>query len=231
MHAGAPSKTNGCPPRCSGGCGPSRSPRRGPRWAGPPRRTRASARPAGRGADGRGALEGIDGVAQVIAQLEGVFLPAASWEGQVLPARVRDYRPAMLTSCCPGDVVGRRSPRRRSGGRTAAPRPPLRPASWRSTRRTRLLRPQPTCPKTSVACLRGRPRREPSAPPGPEAGSGPSAEGLAGSRPTVESAVVDALGRGGGLFFRQIVMPCRRSRRAHRLGSRRRRCGRLRGVV
>lgn len=45
---------------------------------------------------GEPTLAGIDGVAQVIAQFEGVALPMEQWEREVLPARVPDYRPAML---------------------------------------------------------------------------------------------------------------------------------------
>ncbi|WP_302962429.1 DEAD/DEAH box helicase [uncultured Adlercreutzia sp.] len=41
-------------------------------------------------------LSGIDGVAQVIAQFEGAALPMTQWESDVFPARVPDYRPAML---------------------------------------------------------------------------------------------------------------------------------------
>ena len=41
-------------------------------------------------------LSGIDGVAQVIAQFEGAALPMAQWESDVFPARVPDYRPALL---------------------------------------------------------------------------------------------------------------------------------------
>jgi ATP-dependent Lhr-like helicase len=41
-------------------------------------------------------LRGIDGVATVIDQLSGVPVPASAWESFVLPARVRDYQPAML---------------------------------------------------------------------------------------------------------------------------------------
>ncbi len=41
-------------------------------------------------------LAGIDGVAQVIAQFEGAYLPMAQWESTVLPLRVPDYRPTML---------------------------------------------------------------------------------------------------------------------------------------
>ncbi|QEE60586.1 ATP-dependent helicase [Salinibacterium sp. dk2585] len=41
-------------------------------------------------------LKGVDGVAQVIEQLAGVPIPASALETLVLPARVRDYSPAML---------------------------------------------------------------------------------------------------------------------------------------
>lgn len=44
----------------------------------------------------RGALEGQEGVLQVIEQLAGLPLPASVWEQQILPARVRDYAPDML---------------------------------------------------------------------------------------------------------------------------------------
>ena len=43
-----------------------------------------------------GRLSGVDGVAAVIEQLEGARIPASAWEAYVLPARVGDYRPAML---------------------------------------------------------------------------------------------------------------------------------------
>lgn len=45
---------------------------------------------------GEPTLADIDGVAQVIAQFEGAALPMEQWEREVLPARVPDYRPAML---------------------------------------------------------------------------------------------------------------------------------------
>ncbi|MFL4474240.1 ATP-dependent helicase [Paeniglutamicibacter sp. MACA_103] len=41
-------------------------------------------------------LRGIDGVLAVIEQLAGVPVPASALESHVLPARVRDYTPAML---------------------------------------------------------------------------------------------------------------------------------------
>ena len=43
-----------------------------------------------------GDLRGIDGLVTAIDQLSGVALPASTWESLVLPARVRDYSPAML---------------------------------------------------------------------------------------------------------------------------------------
>lgn len=45
---------------------------------------------------GTGELRGIDGVAAVVEQLAGVPIPASALESLVLPARVRDYSPAML---------------------------------------------------------------------------------------------------------------------------------------
>ena len=51
-------------------------------------------------------LRGVDGVAQVIDQLAGVALPASAWESLVLPARVRDYSPAMLDELtATGEVI------------------------------------------------------------------------------------------------------------------------------
>ena len=43
-------------------------------------------------ADSEHRLEGPRGVAQVVAQLAGFEIPAAAWEGSVLPARVRGYK-------------------------------------------------------------------------------------------------------------------------------------------
>jgi ATP-dependent Lhr-like helicase len=45
-------------------------------------------------------LHGVDGVARVIEQLEGLELPAAAWERDILPARVADYEPGMLDELC-----------------------------------------------------------------------------------------------------------------------------------
>ncbi|MFI5777375.1 ATP-dependent helicase [Nocardia sp. NPDC051570] len=53
-----------------------------------------------------GELRGVDGVAAVVEQLAGVPIPASAWESLVLPARVRDYSPAMLDELmATGEVV------------------------------------------------------------------------------------------------------------------------------
>ena len=71
-------------------------------------------------------LHGVEGVAKVIEQLEGLELPAAAWEREILPARVHDYAPAMLDELClSGEVAwarlrvtppeGELNPRARAG--------------------------------------------------------------------------------------------------------------------
>ncbi|MEU7634125.1 ATP-dependent helicase [Nocardia sp. NPDC049220] len=51
-------------------------------------------------------LRGVDGVAAVVEQLAGVPIPASAWESLVLPARVRDYSPAMLDELmATGEVI------------------------------------------------------------------------------------------------------------------------------
>ena len=55
---------------------------------------------------GVGELRGIDGVMRVVEQLAGVPLPASALESLILPARVRDYSPAMLDELtAAGDVL------------------------------------------------------------------------------------------------------------------------------
>src|ERR671932_1193169 len=41
-------------------------------------------------------MRGVDGVLAVVEQLAGALVPASALESLVLPARVRDYAPAML---------------------------------------------------------------------------------------------------------------------------------------
>ena len=57
-------------------------------------------------------LHGLDGVLQVIRQLEGYEIPAAAWESQILPLRVASYRPEYLDKLCySGEVMwGRLAP-------------------------------------------------------------------------------------------------------------------------
>ncbi|MFZ4893438.1 ATP-dependent helicase [Plantibacter sp. Mn2098] len=53
-----------------------------------------------------GSLRGIDGVAAVIDQLAGTYIPASAWESLILPSRVADYSPAMLDELtATGEVV------------------------------------------------------------------------------------------------------------------------------
>ena len=54
---------------------------------------------------------GVDALAEALAALEGVWLPAGLWESVVLPARVADYRPAMLDELiATGEVVWQARP-------------------------------------------------------------------------------------------------------------------------
>ena len=58
----------------------------------------------------------LDVLAETLAALEGVPLPAAAWEGHVLPARVPGYRPGMLDELlADGDVLWRIVPEEAGG--------------------------------------------------------------------------------------------------------------------
>jgi ATP-dependent Lhr-like helicase len=52
------------------------------------------------------ALSGIEGLRAIVAQLEGVELPARAWERHVLPARLDRYDPAWLDMLCLTGQVG-----------------------------------------------------------------------------------------------------------------------------
>ncbi len=71
--------------------------------------------------DAAGRVEGADGVAEVVSQLEGRAVPLRHWEGEVLPARVHGYHPALLDALAlSGRVLWRRGlgrPRRPGSGR------------------------------------------------------------------------------------------------------------------
>jgi len=50
-------------------------------------------------------LTGIDGLQEVIAQLDGFEIAASAWERSVLPLRVQHYEPSMLDTLCLGGEV------------------------------------------------------------------------------------------------------------------------------
>ncbi|KWV13685.1 hypothetical protein ATB53_15190 [Xanthomonas translucens] len=50
--------------------------------------------------DGEGCVACAEALASVLAQLEGFEAPAALWEADLLPTRVRDYAPAWLDELC-----------------------------------------------------------------------------------------------------------------------------------
>jgi ATP-dependent Lhr-like helicase len=70
-------------------------------------------------------LEGRAGLLEVLEQLAGIEAPAAEWEEQILPSRVRDYEPRWLDELClSGEVVwARLTPRTERSGRSGAPSP------------------------------------------------------------------------------------------------------------
>ena len=51
-------------------------------------------------------LYGIEGMLQVIRQLEGYEAPGPAWEAAILPARVADYQPEFLDRLCLAGEVG-----------------------------------------------------------------------------------------------------------------------------
>jgi ATP-dependent Lhr-like helicase len=56
---------------------------------------------------------GLEGLATVVAQLDGFELPAAAWESDVLAARVTEYDPTLLDTLC---LMGRVAWGRTAGG-------------------------------------------------------------------------------------------------------------------
>jgi ATP-dependent helicase Lhr and Lhr-like helicase len=74
-------------------------------------------------------LHGADGVLQIIRQLQGYEISAVSWESEILPGRVANYKPELLDQLClSGEVMwGRLSPHpafeNNAGGRQHRVRP------------------------------------------------------------------------------------------------------------
>jgi len=50
-------------------------------------------------------LAGVDGLQQIIAQLEGFEIAASAWERNILPLRVANYEPTLLDMLCLGGEV------------------------------------------------------------------------------------------------------------------------------
>jgi len=50
-------------------------------------------------------MEGPEAVIEVVRQLEGVHLPAAAWEAEILPARISDYQPGWLDQHCQSGLL------------------------------------------------------------------------------------------------------------------------------
>ncbi len=64
-------------------------------------------------------VEGPEGVAAVVGQLEGFEAPASAWESEILPARVANYDPAWLDLLClSGRCVWSRLSPARAGARS-----------------------------------------------------------------------------------------------------------------
>ena len=79
-------------------------------------------------------VSGPDALAGILAQLEGYEAPAASWEAELLSARVKDYAPAWLDDLCTaGRTLWTRlrppAPDGRPGGGPVGVRPPARPGT------------------------------------------------------------------------------------------------------
>jgi len=66
---------------------------------------------------------GLEGLATVIAQLDGFEVPAAAWETEVLPSRVAEYDPALLDTLC---MMGRVAWGRAAGQRGSGAAGPIR---------------------------------------------------------------------------------------------------------
>lgn len=150
----------------------------------------------GIGVAGQERFEGIEGTADVIAQFEGVFLPAASWESQVLPSRVRDYRPSMLDELLSSGEILWVGDRRESEGNDGF------------TGERRGARPVGRGEGSGLVAF--FPTDSPLAPerfdPMGQQAAAATSDGLpAAERLAVDAAIVAALGLGGGLFFNQIV--------------------------
>ena len=134
-------------------------------------------------------LYGKTGLRQAIRRLQGFEMPAAAWEGEVLPARVRGFRTQWLDELClAGDVVwGRLSERNSDPERRSAP-------ATRATPVTLGLRGDFDLLLQAARWRSGTPDAEAETPE------------LAGAARSIDNLLRDS----GALFFEQIVMRTRR---------------------
>lgn len=81
-------------------------------------------------------LHGVDGLLQVIRQLQGYEISAAAWESEILPRRIANYKPDLLDRLClAGEVTwGRLSPHPAFSGDTSEPTEGTRSRRVRPTR-------------------------------------------------------------------------------------------------
>ena len=127
-------------------------------------------------------VEGQKSLDTVIAQLEGFAAPAGAWEGEILPARLKDYQPGWLDArCLAGQATWMRLPSRNGGdGRASGRAGPVR------TTPILLL------PRRHAATWRSLSPRQAEAPR-----SSPRAQ-----------AVVDYMVENGASFFDELLQHC-----------------------
>ena len=137
-------------------------------------------------------LYGKTGLRQVLRRLQGFELPAAAWEGAVLPARVRGFRTQWLDELClAGDVVwGRLSERHSDPERRSAPATRATPVTLGLRGDFDLLLQAARWPSNNLDDT--------------DAAAAPV--GLAGAARSIDAVLRDS----GALFFEQIVMRTRR---------------------
>jgi len=135
-------------------------------------------------------LHGADGVLQVIRQLQGYEIPAASWEPEILARRVANYDPADLDELClSGEVMWGRP----------SPHPAMEDADGRRVRPTRMT-PISFFPRESLGWLAPAKRESPGVAEGVAEGA---AE--AGALSHAAQGVLAVLRERGASFFADLA--------------------------
>ena len=137
-------------------------------------------------------LYGKTGLRQVLQRLQGFEMPAAAWEGAVLPARVRGFRTQWLDELClAGDVVwGRLSERHSDPERRSAPATRATPVTLGLRGDFDLLLQAARWPSNQLN----------------DADAAAAPVGLAGAARSIDTLLRER----GALFFEQIVARTRR---------------------